>query len=307
LRGGGGIVRFKFVLPNTVQAADNESIFNIGLIDNLGKFHGLHQNELGQLFLVNADVQNPDELDLADFPAGSEYYCEIYQINGQFVLSYNRKEMDGSIVELFNSNTNYPGALGAIDYTQAYIFRASGSTVHNVHNLPSINSEVFMTPDIPMNYVNTEPATQRTVAFDMTNSLSLRAGLDVPAGLNILNPQNSPSGSFSCQSSINMAIVNSSFDVAIEVLDLPLQTYQASTSRKPGERNNVLCYFHPEFSQVGTGTYIYDSRAYQWLDIDVSYPVNLSSLTFRVYDPDTGVGLDALSMSFNLLIGTDEY
>jgi hypothetical protein len=104
-----------------------------------------------------------------------------------------------------------------------------------------------------------------------------------------------------------MAIVNSSFDIAIEVLDLPLQTYQASTNRKPGERNNVLAYFHPEYSQVGTGTYIYDSRAYQWLDIDISYPMNLSSMSFRVYDPDTGTGLDALSMSFNLLIGTSEY
>lgn len=305
LRGGGGLIRFQVVIPTIEQAIENQCYFSVGLADNFGKFHGLYQNELGELFLENGDIQT--QIDLADFPVGPDNYCEIYQINGLFVLRYFTFNNDETITELFNSNINYPGALGDIDYTQSYNFEADGFTVSNTFEVPAISSYVVMTADIPMTYDNIEPATQRNVAFDMSNSGSLRAGLDVPSGLNVLSPQNSPKGSFSCQSSINMAIVNSSFDVALEILDLPLQTFQASSDRKPGQRNNVVAYFHPEFSQVGTGTYIYDSRSYQWLDIDITYPVNLSSLSFRVYDPDTGVGLDALSMSFNLLISADEY
>ena len=309
LKGGGCSVQFAFEMPTAQQAIDNVSNWNIGLIDSAGLSHGLFQNSLGQVFLNNAGVKT--QVAITNFPVeDNDYYysCQIYQVSGNFVLRYySIDKITGIEADVYNSNTLNPGALGVMNYTSSYIFQSDGTMDHVVHNVPAISDEIKMTRDIPMNYVNTEPAFNRIVGFDMSQAGSLRAGLDVPSGLNILNPQNSPAGSFLCQSSINMAIVNSSFDVAIEVLDLPLQTYQASTSRKPGERNNVLCYFHPEFSQVGTGTYIYDSRAYQWLDIDISYPVNLSSLTFRVYDPDTGTGLDALNMSFNLLIGTDEY
>jgi len=141
----------------------------------------------------------------------------------------------------------------------------------------------------------------------MTNAGALRAGLDVPAGLIFLTPNSSTYGSYLAADAINMSIINYSFDVAIEILNLPLQTYQASSNGTSGQRNNVISYFHPELSSVGTSVYIYDSKAYQWLDIDISYPVNLSSMSFRVYNPVTGIDLNANSMTFNLLINDSEY
>ena len=309
LRGGGALVRFQFQMPTVQEAINNQCNWGVGFIgtDNLN--HGLFQNSLGEVFLQNGI--SLIQVDINNFPrsviGGVQHYCEIYQVDGNFVLRYFRADPDNIQVqtELYNSNTLNPGGLGTISYITDYVFQASGTNGDLVSPVPGINSLVLMTPDV--SYAGSNGTNTRTVAFDMSSSGSLRAGLDVPAGLNVLTPQNNPYGEFTCQASINMAIVNSSFDVAIEILDLPLQTYQASTSRKPGERNNVVSYFHPEYSQVGTSTYIYDSKAYQWLDIDVSYPVNLSSLSFRVYDPDTGTGLDALSMSFNLLISEAEY
>jgi len=307
LKGGGCLARFQFNMPTQAQAIANNSLWRMGLLGEIADAHGIRQDNAGQVFLENG--VSDTQIDINNFPhsvvGGDQYYCEIYQVAGQFALRYYLSHTDGSQTETFNSATSHPGALGTIDYTVNYTLEADGSSDALVSNTPAINIATAMTPDIV--YAASNGTTQRTVGFDMSNSGSLRAGLDVPAGLNILSPNNGPYGQFQCQASINMAVVNSSFDIAIEILDLPLQTYQASTSRKPGERNNVVSYFHPEFSQVGTGAYIYDSKAYQWLDIDVTYPLNLSSMTFRVYDPDTGTGLDALSMSFNLLISSLEY
>lgn len=312
LQGGGCLARFQFNMPSAEDALENESTWEIGFIDDENSYHGIFQNELGNVFLENGTIQT--QIPIESFPnsvvGGLQYYCEIYQVGGQFALRYFRADDPDNInsqTEIFNSTTSHAGALGPFVYTMSYQFQAEGDSIGDTAPLPEIGPVVLTTPDIAMTYTNTTPVVSRTVGFDMSKSGSLRAGLDVPSGLNVLTPTNSPLGAFKSQSSINMAIVNSSFDIAIEVLDLPLQTYQASTNRKPGERNNILAYFHPEYSQVGTGTYIYDSRAYQWLDIDISYPVNLSSMSFRVYDPDTGTGLDALSMSFNILIGTSEY
>jgi hypothetical protein len=312
LSGGGCLARFQFDMPSEAEAQTNGSEWKIGLIDNTGAYHGISQNAIGEVFLINGTALT--QVDIADFPVnvtgGVQHYCEIYQVAGQFALRYFREDGDNieEQTEFFNSNTTNPGALGPFVYTNNYKFQAEGDSTDDVTPFPAVWVDgVFWTPDIPMDYANVQPAVSRTVGFNMSNSGSLRAGLDVPGGLNILTPINNPSGEFKCQSSINMAVVNSSFDIAIEILDLPLQTYQASTSRKPGQRNNVVAYFHPEFSQVGTGAYIYDSRSYQWLDIDITYPLNLSSLSFRVYDPDTGTGLDALSMSFNLLVSTEQY
>ena len=103
------------------------------------------------------------------------------------------------------------------------------------------------------------------------------------------------------------SIINSLFDIALEVIDLPLQTYQGDTSGFPGSRKNVLAYFRPELSQLGSNTYRFDVNIFDWLDIAVTYPINLSSLSFRVFNPSTNQNLVMSSCSFNLLINTKEY
>jgi hypothetical protein len=311
LQGGGCSCEFRVNFATAVDAIANQSLIYIGLIASStdGLYHGLLQNKLGEIYLVNGNQTT--QVDIANFPesvvGGAQYYCQIYQVAGQFALRYYRLNNNGTQTEIYNSNTLNPGALGAIDYTVNYIFQSDGvnGPIVNQNQAPGIYQNGNMTFDaVPPTSSGTF---LRTVAFDMSKSGALRAGLDVPPGLNVLGPQNSLFGSFTCQSSINMSILNSAFDIAIEILDLPLQTYQAVSGGMPGQRNNVVAYFHPALSQIGTSTYIYDSRAYQWLDIDVSYPINLSSLSFRIYNPATGLGIDALSISFNLLIGETEY
>ena len=163
-----------------------------------------------------------------------------------------------------------------------------------------------MTKDIP--FGATQNQFTRTVGIDFTLSNSLRAGLGLSDGLLLFTPQNSDFGAFLGNSPMNLSKINSSFDLALEILDLPLQTFQGNSSRNQlGSRQNVVCYFRPEHSNVGTNTYIYDSLAYQWLDIAISYPVNLSSLSFRVYNPYTGQNLVADNLTFNLMISDLAY
>jgi hypothetical protein len=241
LKGGGCLARFQFNMPTIGEAVANGATWRMGLVGQVADTHGIRQSATGDVFLENADADT--QVDRNAFPpsviGGDQYFCEIYQVAGQFALRYYLQNLDGGQTETFNSATTNPGALGVIDYTASYTLQAEGTSDQIIQNTPGINIAASMTPDIAMSAAST--GTQgRTVAFNMSNSGSLRAGLDVPGGLNILTPINSTIGIFKCQSSINMAVVNSSFDIAIEILDLPLQTYQASTSSKHGLRNNAV-------------------------------------------------------------------
>jgi hypothetical protein len=319
LRGGGILLTYQINVASTQDAIDNNMNYISGITSTESLlFYGLQQNNQGELYLAygnyNTGTLTKTLIDRNDFPNSDvgddlQYYVSMYQVNGQWALrSYTKTISTGGEVTLYDSNIDNPGALGAFDVTTSYSFLATGTSTNIAWNSPQINLETcYSTPDIAMDASETTGVQSRTVAFDMTNSRALRAGLDVPSGQMILTPTNSPFGQFKCQTGINMSIINTAFDIAIEILDLPLQTFQASSDRKPGSRVNVVSYFHPELSNFGAGTYIYDSRANVWLDIDITYPVNLSSLSFRVYDPSTGIGLDASAMSFNLLIGTTEY
>ena len=318
LQGGGIRLTFQINVAGNLPAAGDNMNYVCGVQNTNGFFHGIRENNLGEIFLVYGPLLgaltstqiaagNFQESDVGD---AIQYYVDMYQVNGQWALiTYSLENDDiNTYIELYNSNTSNPGALGAFDVTQSYTFYAAGTNQVLNFAVPEINVfSVFSTPDINMTDTAPDPVQSRTVAFDMTNSRALRAGLDVPSGQMLLTPTNSPLGQFKCQTGINMSIINTAFDIAIEILDLPLQTFQASSDRKPGSRVNVVSYFHPELSNFGAGTYIYDSRANVWLDIDITYPLNLTSLSFRVYDPNTGVGIDASEMTFNLLISTTEY
>lgn len=318
LQGGGIRLTFQINVAGDLAAAADNMNYKCGVQDQNGFFHGIQENNLGEIFLVYGPLLGAltstqiaaNNFEESDVGEAVQYYVDMYQVNGQWALRTYSMENDDitTLNEIYNSNSDNPGALGAFDITKTYNFYAAGTNQVLNFGVPEINIQsIFSTPDISMTATAPDPVQNRTVAFDMTNSRALRAGLDVPSGQMILTPTNSPLGQFKCQTGINMSIINTAFDIAIEILDLPLQTYQASSDRKPGSRVNVVSYFHPELSNFGAGTYIYDSRANVWLDIDITYPLNLTSLSFRVYDPNTGVGIDASEMTFNLLISSTEY
>ena len=308
-QGGGCLLEFKIVVPSEVDAIAEGSTFYCGLIDNRNRFLGLHQEaDTGLTYLINPAGDLSDPIDNALFFENT--ICQIYQANGYFQLRAYTIDVDGLEITQFDSETYGGGAysqsLGTIDYSLSYVFQAYGNKVSNTQSLPAIGSLVEMTIDEP--FGATQSQLSRTVAVDFSKSGALRAGLGVPDGLLLFTPQNSDFGAYLGSEPMNLSKINSSFDLALEILDIPLQTFQGNSSRnQAGSRNNVVCYFRPAQSNVGTNTYVYDSLAYQWLDIAISYPVNLSSLSFRVYNPYTGQNLVASSLTFNLMISDIAY
>tara|TARA_R110000868_G_scaffold226606_3_gene479261 strand:- start:2746 stop:4221 length:1476 start_codon:yes stop_codon:yes gene_type:complete len=302
--GGGCMLQFQIDIPTAINAQVEGSSFYCGLSDNAGSIIGFYQNAQGILYLRNAANDLSTPLNIGDFPHGST--CQIYQANGYFQLRCFTPDEDGLEIEHFNTAGALSQSLGSVSYTTNYQFRASGSKTQLITIYPSINEVVNMTKDVA--YGATQQQFIRTVALDFSQSGGLRAGLSVPDGLLLFTPQNSDFGSYLGSAAMNLSKINSSFDLALEILDIPLLTFQGNSSRNQlGTRQNVICYFRPEHSNVGTNTYIYDSLAYQWLDIAITYPVNLSSLSFRVYNPTNGQNLIASSLTFNLIINDKEY
>tara|TARA_R110000868_G_scaffold3045_1_gene20510 strand:+ start:2142 stop:3635 length:1494 start_codon:yes stop_codon:yes gene_type:complete len=309
-KGGGCLLEFQIIVPEPEFAIADGAQFYCGLNNDKGGFLGLHQDLNGILYLRNIDGVLSSSLNITNyFPEGT--ICQFYQVNGYFQLRTFTIDQDDLEITHFDTETSNGGAfsqsLGAIDYDRSYNFYAYGSkTADQYTTVPAIGANIEMTKDIP--FGATQNQFTRTVGIDFTLSNSLRAGLGLSDGLLLFTPQNSDFGAFLGNSPMNLSKINSSFDLALEILDLPLQTFQGNSSRNQlGSRQNVVCYFRPEHSNVGTNTYIYDSLAYQWLDIAISYPVNLSSLSFRVYNPYTGQNLVADNLTFNLMISDLAY
>jgi hypothetical protein len=308
-KGGGCMLQFSIDIPSQIDAIADGSSFFCGLTDGTGtSVIGFYQDTNGVLYLRNSAGVDSSPLDLADFPHGST--CQIYQAGGYFQLRCFTPDINGLEVEHFTTEqTPFSTSLGSIDYNKNYEFRAAGSKNSVIYDYPAINSVVNMTKDVPYGATQTEFV--RTVGVDFTDPLgsgALRAGLGVPDGLLLFTPQNSDFGAYLGSEPMNLSKINSSFDLALEILDLPLQTFQGNSSRNQlGSRNNVVCYFRPNQSNVGTNSYHYDSTAYQWLDIAITYPVNLSSLSFRVYNPYSGQNLVASNLTFNLIISDLAY
>jgi len=304
LQGGGASARFQLTVPSEIDAQTNGVDWQVGMLDNNNVLHGLHQNALGELYLYNGE--DTVQIDTAFFP--DNCYVQIYQADGGFVIrSYT--VAGGIETPIYNSSVLSANALGTMDYTLTYNFVFFGTCTSATIEKPAINEQVDMTIDVPFTG-GTAPASPvfiRTMAMDMTDANALRAGLGIPPGFIFLTPNNSSFGSYQSVNAINMSVVNYAFDFAIEILNIPLETYQASSSGAPGQRNNVIAYFLPSLSNVGTSLYTYTSSTYQWLNVDISYPLNLSSLSFRVYNPATGIDINADSMTFNLMLSDKEY
>lgn len=301
VQGGGMLAECQLIVPSQAEAAANGSNWRCGLLGYSGDFHGLYQNgSTGALYLESNSVLTQIDPDV--FQDGA--YTQFYQVDGNFALrTFVRDPTTKVEIDLYNSNTTNPNSLGTVDFFANYTFVFNGIVDSPTGVQPGINSFIYMTVQ-----GQTSSGYSRTLGIDFTASGVLRAGLDIPAGLITLRPNSSPTGIYLNDGNvINMSIINSSFDIAVEILDIPLQTFQASDDGRPGARTNVLAYFHPEISSLGTSNYFYDSKAYQWLDIAISYPVNLTSLSFRVYNPETGINIKASTLSFNLMINDKEY
>jgi hypothetical protein len=314
LQGGGALLEWQFVMPTVAEAVLNDCTWQCGLTDDNAVLHGLSQDEDGSLWLYNgANIVQLDTQLFVDANGPNTFY-QLFQANGNFVFRLLDRQIDefDNVTEttLYLSSDLSPTALGSQDYTQQYQFEMNGTLgVFNAGaRVPQISMLISESIDVSFGPAATAPAVfERTMAIDMSEAGTLQAGFDIPPGIILLTPNSSYYGTYTAETRINLSILKSSFDLAIEILDIPLHTYSASSNGKSGERNNVVAYFHPELSAIGTSVYVYNSASYQWLDIAISYPLNLSSMSFRVYNPDTNIDLNAHSMSFNLLVSDTIY
>tara|TARA_R110000868_G_scaffold221637_2_gene473366 strand:+ start:101 stop:1573 length:1473 start_codon:yes stop_codon:yes gene_type:complete len=310
-RGGGLLARIPSIkFPTVIQAVGDESVFTMGLLGNDNTFRGIGQSDNGDCFLrsnAGVDTVIPSNNFLSTI---TRQGMDFYQSGGYFqVRIYANPTNDtGSNTSYFDSvRDGFETALGPVSYTSAYNFFASGEKNAITHQKPLIGNVLNMTVDIAFNVPPSPLSNLRTCALDFSDASTLRSGLDVPNGRLICTPQLSAFGSYTASNTINMALINTFSDIALEIIDIPLETYQADTSGFPGSRKNIVAYFRPELTQVGSNTYRFDVNIFDWLDIPITYDLNLTSCSFRLINPNNNTDLKFSSCSFNLLINDKEY
>lgn len=151
------------------------------------------------------------------------------------------------------------------------------------------------------------PNTNTTIDLTAVTASQLALALGYSQQVYIVAP---PEGAYTStlisDSIINLNQLRSAFELAIEVLDIPLKTYFAQTLNSQysgaGGRQNVVCYFTPETTILTEGLYSFSNSVHQWLEIDNKSSTWIHSLSFRIFNPYSGLSFISNSMGFNLLI-----
>lgn len=145
-------------------------------------------------------------------------------------------------------------------------------------------------------------ATIRTVNFDFTSASNLRANLGLEANVKTL--ASAITGSYTGEVPVTFG---NYFDLALEITNLPLQSWVANTSRNSSSRRtNILAYFTPQRVVGNARIYLYESRLLNFLSLNNKEPINIESLQFRIYNIlAPSVIIDCSSMTFNLFVTDD--
>jgi hypothetical protein len=141
-----------------------------------------------------------------------------------------------------------------------------------------------------------QPALFRTMAIDFTNAQFLSTGL----GFQSLTYQNNGfQNSFISES---FQSFTNYFDLALSILNLPLESYISSDDESG--RQNTLAYFTPQRSDLNSSnTYIYEARTETFLDLNNKVPLQIESLSFRIYNvQEPNSTFQVSSLSFNIFI-----
>lgn len=310
---GGGIC-LEFNLDLSAEAVDVE-LWTFGFVSSDGaKTGGKIQQQDGELNLYLRD-DNGNATEVTDsetlFPeayAGSGF-CRfmLIQKEGFFGLVYTSNV--GSPIPVIKviglPGTPYAGKLGTWTFPESYnVLLETGAT-------PAVG-DAYYTPATGgvANGFGTPEDTQTTVDLSQPSSNQLAVTL----GYNPVSYQLEPyAGALvsttTSQNIFNVNQLRSAFELAIEIIDIPLKTYfsQTGANERNFGRQNVICYFTPTPSNETEGLYSFANSTHQWLDIDNSRDTVLQSLSFRVFNPYTGVSFVSNSLGFNLLIkGKDE-
>jgi hypothetical protein len=226
----------------------------------------------------------------------------IVQQAGNFGLVYTPdSENDNAPITVIGlPNKAYAGKLGTWTFAESYTMELStgaNAVVGSIEYTPETGGSATG-EGLP-------ESTETMVDLSSTFSNELALVLGFSKTLYSLSPfQNALVSTITSQSIININQLRSAFELAIEIVDIPLKNYFAQTgsaSRSFG-RQNVICYFTPLPSVETEGLYSFANSTHQWLDIDNTRDVVIQSLSFRIYNPYNGASFISNSLGFNLLI-----
>jgi hypothetical protein len=263
---------------------------------------------VGQTLVVNEAVFYPSGVQTARF-------VSIVQQDGFWNVVINEVDegnVKGNFVEEYITNTPW-------NIKTTYNFYMTGVATGSPYEDKETNPGVGFVSVTANQNTGDENALTHTLTLDFYNTAdgananTLRQGLGLP-NVVVLQPTVSTAGVFVAATKVDFSIIRGSLDLAIEILDFPIETYQVGASqyplariptngkRQPGARVNVLAYFTPLESVDNPEIYSYAQSSYQWLDLANKQPLEFTSLNFRVYVASTGQPLTANQISFNFLI-----
>ena len=262
----------------------------------------------GQSLVVNEEVFYPGGEQTARF-------VSIVQNDGFWnvvINEVNEENKKGDFIEEYITNTPW-------NIRTPYVFYMTGHAVDEPYEDKETYPGVGFVSTTSDQNTGDAGALTHTLTLDFYNTAdgananTLRQGLGLP-NIVVLQPTVSIEGVFVAATKVDFSIIRGSLDLAIEILDFPIETYQVGASqyplarnptngkRQPGARVNVLAYFTPLESVDNPEIYSYAQSSYQWLDLSNKQALEFTSLNFRVYVASTGQPLTANQISFNFLI-----
>lgn len=92
------------------------------------------------------------------------------------------------------------------------------------------------------------------------------------------------------------------YDLGLDVLNLPIETYVGFSNGQNCGKKNTICYFLLQRISDQDSLFFAESKQLMFLSIENKAPISISSLQFRVYDVNSGLPINASSISFNLFV-----
>ena len=276
-----------------------------------GKF--LQKQGNVNLFVVNdagqeTEILNSQTLFPGAYAGDENSFFTIFQKGGKFGFNYcDDITDDNAPVTEYCITGAYAGKMGTWSYVEQYTVVVD---YPDGDLSPDIVGEALYTPQTGGNY---NPQIFGSLALCNIN-LTTAGQLALVLGF---EPQRYEFGALDASTSgitslapFNINQLRSAFELGIEILDIPLKTYFAQTQNSQfagaGGRQNVICYFTPIPSTETQGLYSFANAVHQWLEIDNKSSTYLHSLSFRVFNPYSGLSFISNSMGFNLLISEPE-
>ena len=280
--------------------------------------YGFRIKSDNQLYLVSNGVESLLDINLTPFVLLA-YNHQFYVENGK--LRYQIYDPDDNTLK-FKTDA---GVFSNFDFLQQNYFGMRGVSTDTTddESIALFNLGITYQPAVQQNDIGwylkpelldtnvylggtigsgADGAVVRTVKFDFTGASSLRAGLGLESNNKTINA--GVSGNYAGIYSISFS---SYFDLALEITNLPLQSWIANTNRiQPSRRVNILAYFTPQKISTGGTMYLYESRLLNFLSLNNLNDINIESLQFRVYNVlSPGSIIDCSRMTFNLFVTDD--